>query len=242
MHNTPHQLATNLGGRSGGKKDDVDGSQQARGRGGARAAGAPPNDPGPPPIAIECALNAASLITSGCIGECPIIAYTVSMDVPQGSILGLFLFLFYINDLPYLVKDEHWNALLPDDASLLFNVNKQQPDFDEIRARATVSRDEALAQTVALLRRKYVSPGRNEFNKIFFSEISGAAAPRSAARGAGGGAASRRIRILLVSSLRQTSFVQFRGDRGRTVGILCQRPARRDARRAWPQSDATITL
>ncbi|GBP19452.1 hypothetical protein EVAR_15800_1 [Eumeta japonica] len=50
---------------------------------------------------------------------------TISMDVPQGSLLGPFLFLVYINDVPHLVKDEHRIVLFAGGTSVLIKEHLQ---------------------------------------------------------------------------------------------------------------------
>ncbi|CAH2230232.1 jg19986 [Pararge aegeria aegeria] len=58
----------------------------------------------------------------------------VKMGVPQGSILGPFLFLIYINGLPYLAKDKHGIVLFADDTSLTFKINRRERAFDDVNS------------------------------------------------------------------------------------------------------------
>ena len=54
------------------------------------------------------------------------------MGVPQGSILGPFLFFVYINDLLHLLKEQPQMVLFADDTSLIFKVDRRATNFDDV--------------------------------------------------------------------------------------------------------------
>lgn len=69
-----------------------------------------------------------SVIINGEVSE----ALSVTIGVPQGSILGPFLFIVYINDLPFLVEKLADIVLYADDTSLIFKTSRKNLSCSDI--------------------------------------------------------------------------------------------------------------
>lgn len=73
-------------------------------------------------------INVNGIASNGC---------EIEMGVPQGSILGPFLFLIYINDLPYLMEKSADIVLFADDTSIIFDIQRHFTSLDN--ANSTLS-------------------------------------------------------------------------------------------------------
>lgn len=54
----------------------------------------------------------------------------VKLGVPQGSMVGQFWFVVYLNDLPFFLKGISVEELFVDDTSLIFKVNRSRNGFN----------------------------------------------------------------------------------------------------------------
>jgi hypothetical protein len=64
---------------------------------------------------------------------------TIKCGVLQGSILGLLLFLIYINDLPKIINKEYSMVLYADDGSLLIRDSNKDFEANLIRTISKVN-------------------------------------------------------------------------------------------------------
>uniref|UniRef100_A0A2H1WT74 SFRICE_028976 n=1 Tax=Spodoptera frugiperda TaxID=7108 RepID=A0A2H1WT74_SPOFR len=56
----------------------------------------------------------------------------MKMGVSQGSILGPFLFMVYMNDLPFVFENQPRMVLFANDISLIFRVNQRSSNFNNV--------------------------------------------------------------------------------------------------------------
>lgn len=78
----------------------------------------------------------------------------VTMGVPQGSILGPFLFLVYINDLPFYVQNFCDIVLFADDTSLIFKVDRRDSVLDKVNSSLARVQDWFTANNLLLNSKK----------------------------------------------------------------------------------------